>query len=102
MRRAELWWALMEPVARPVVVVSRDAHVEARSALLAAPVTARARGTASEIPLGPEDGVFKPCVVNAAGVGLIAKSRLVRRIGLLSPAKRAALDAALRFSLGLE
>ena len=63
MRRAEVWWALMEPVARPVVLVSRDAHLETRAMVLAAPVTARVRGLESEVPLGPEEGLRRPCAV---------------------------------------
>jgi mRNA-degrading endonuclease toxin of MazEF toxin-antitoxin module len=89
-------------MARPVVLVSRDAHLETRGMVLAAPVTARVRGLESEVRLGPEDGLLKPCAVNASSVALIAKTRLLRRIGALSPAKRGELDAALRFSLGLD
>jgi mRNA interferase MazF len=102
MRRGEIWWSLVGTKPRPVVLVSRDSHNDARGMLLAAPVTTHVRNSDSEVPLGREDGLPKPCAANASSVGLISKSRLIRRIAPLSPAKRDALDAALRFSLGLD
>ena len=102
MRRGEIWWALMGPKSRPIVLVSCDAQIEARRLILAAPVTTRIRKIDSEVPLGPEDGLFKSCAANTSNIGLVAKSRLIRRISALSPSKRDALDAALRFSLGLD
>lgn len=102
MRRSEVWWALMRPKPRPVVLVSRDADIEVRGLVLTAPVTTRVRGLLSEVPLGPADGLRKPCAANASNIGLVAKSLLVRKIATLSPSKRDALDAALRYSLGLD
>jgi mRNA interferase MazF len=102
MHRGEVWWAYMGTKTRPIVLVSRDSHIETRSLVLAAPVTGRIRRMESEVPLGPEDGLSKPCVANASSIELVAKTRLVRRIAALSAAKRDALDAALRYSLGLD
>ena len=102
MHRGEIWWALMGPKTRPVVLVSCEAQIEVRRLILAAPVTSRIRHIDSEVPLGPEDGLHKPCAVNTSSIGLIPKTRLIRRIAALSPSKRDALDAALRFSLGLD
>ncbi|MFI5363503.1 MAG: type II toxin-antitoxin system PemK/MazF family toxin [Elusimicrobiota bacterium] len=92
----------MKPKTRPVVLVSRDSHIEKRGIVLAVPVTARNRGVESQVPLGPEDGLPKPCVADAGSVITVQKSHLIRQISTLSPAKRDALDAALRFSLGLD
>ena len=102
MRRAEVWWGLMGHKTRPLVLVSCDAHIEARRLILAAPVTSRIRGIDSEVPLGPEEGLPKSCVINASSIELVSKTRLVRKIASLSPSKRDALDDALRFSLGLD
>jgi mRNA-degrading endonuclease toxin of MazEF toxin-antitoxin module len=92
----------MGPKARPIVLVSCDAHIEVRRLILAAPVTTRIRKIDSEVPLGPEDGLQKLCAANTSSIGLVAKTRLIRRIAALSAAKQDALDAALRFSLGLD
>lgn len=102
MRRGEIWWAMMGMKTRPVVLVSRDSHLQTRSMVLAAPVTTRIRRMEAEVALGPEDGLQKTCVANASSIELISKSRIVRRISVLSSSKREALDAALRFSLGLD
>ncbi|MFI5361565.1 MAG: type II toxin-antitoxin system PemK/MazF family toxin [Elusimicrobiota bacterium] len=102
MRRGEIWWGLVKPKTRPFVLVSRDSHLEKREWILAAPVTARMRLLESQVFLGPEDGMTKPCVADAGSLVTIKKTQLIRRIASLSPAKRDALDAALRFSLGLD
>lgn len=102
MRRGEVWWAMMGMKTRPIVLVSRDSHIQTRSMILASPVTTRIRRMESEVPLGPEDGLQKPSVINTSSTELISKTRVVRRIAALSPSKRDALDAALRFSLGLD
>lgn len=103
MRRAEVWWADLPPPAgrRPVVLVSREKAIQVRSALIAAQVTTRVRGIPTEVPLGAEEGLPKPCVVNTDVLFTVEKTRLTERAGELSRAKRRALDEALRFALGL-
>jgi mRNA interferase MazF len=53
MRRGEIWWAELEPPAgrRPVVLLSRDEAYKIRSLIIVAPITARIRRIASEVPL---------------------------------------------------
>jgi mRNA interferase MazF len=103
MHRAEVWWADLPPPAgrRPVVLVSREKAVQVRAAVLAAQVTTKVRGIPTEVPLGSEEGLPKPCVVNADVLMTIEKGRLVGRVGELGREKRRALDEALRFALGL-
>ncbi len=55
----------------------------------------------SEVPLGPEDGLPKPCVVNLDTITTIAKRSLQERLVPLSPEKLKAVEAALHFALGL-
>ena len=102
MRRSEIWWALVHPKARPVVLLSRDSLISVRAFITVAPVTTRVRNLRSEVALGPEDGLPKPCVVNASTLEMIPKSSLVRCLTSLSPSKREAVDDALRFTLGLD
>ena len=102
MQRGEIWWAFMGTKTRPIVLVSRDAEIQVRRFILAAPVTSHIRRIDSEVSLGQEDGLRKNCVANTSDIGLVAKTRLIRKIAALSPSKRDALDTALRFSLGLD
>jgi mRNA interferase MazF len=102
LNRAEIWWAQIEPKARPVVLVSRQSHLLSRNTVMVAQVTSRIRGLLSEVPLGPQDGLRFPCVADAGTLHSVHKSRLLRRVAALSGPKRLALDAALRFALGLD
>ena len=67
-----------------------------------APVTTRMRHISSEVPLGPDDGLPKPCVANLDTITTIAKKSLRERLATLSPEKLKAVEAALHFALGLE
>ena len=66
------------------------------------PVTTRMRHISSEVPLGPEEGLPKLCVVNLDTITTIAKRSLQERLVPLSPEKLKAVEAALHFALGLE
>jgi mRNA interferase MazF len=70
--------------------------------VIVAPVATRVRHIPSEVPLGPEDGLARPCVANLDTVATIAKSSLVTRIAALRPERVAQIEAALRFALGLD
>ncbi|MCL0048232.1 type II toxin-antitoxin system PemK/MazF family toxin, partial [Dehalococcoidia bacterium] len=74
MRRGEIWWAELTPPAgrRPVLLLSRNEAYAVRELVTVAPVTTRMRHIPSEVPLGSEDGLPKPCVVN---LPLVWKSR---------------------------
>lgn len=104
MKRGEVWWADLPPPAgrRPVVLVSRDEAYLVRELITIAPVTTRIRDLPVEVPLGPADGLPKACVINADTLTTIPKRLLSERVTLLSPAKAAALDDAIRFALGLD
>jgi mRNA interferase MazF len=60
------------------------------------------RHIASEVPLGPEDGLPRQCVVNLDTITTIAKRSLQERLVPLSPEKLKAVEAAVHFALGLE
>ena len=66
--------------------------------MLAVPITRRARGLASELPLGPDDGLPQECAASFDNVRPFRKSHLVERICTLSPVRMAeaclALNAA--------
>ena len=103
MTRGEIWWAVLPGPAgrRPVVLVSRESSYMVRAAVTVVEVSTHIRGIASEVPLGKREGLTKPCVANGDNLVTIPKTRLTGRVGNISGAKLAALDAALKFSLGL-
>jgi mRNA interferase MazF len=54
------------------------------------------------VPVGPRDGLDREGVVNCDEVDTIRRDQLVERIGMLDASTLAAVDDALRFSLGLD
>lgn len=103
MKRGEVWWAELDPPAgrRPVVLVSRDEAYAVRALVTVSPVTTRIRGIPVEVELRPEDGLPRRCVANLDSLVTIPKLQLRQHITTLQPAKVEALDAAIRFALGL-
>jgi mRNA interferase MazF len=82
--------------------VSREAAYLVRSNLTVVPVTTRIRRVPTLVPVGPRDGLDRDGVVNCDEVDTIRRDQLVERIGMLDASTLAAVDDALRFSLGLD
>ncbi len=103
MRRGEVWWADLPTPAgsRPVVLLSRNEAYAVRELVTVAPVTTRIRQIPTEVPLGEKEGLPKKCVANLDTVTTIPKRTLTERITTLAPEKLSAVDAALKFALGL-
>ena len=103
MRRGEVWWArLPKPVGRrPVVLLSREAAYEVRTAVTVAPLTRTIRGIPVEVKLGPADGVPARCVANLDDVTTLPRSLLEAPITTLSPQRMREVDRALHFALDL-
>ena len=103
MRRGEVWWADLPPPAgrRPVVLLSRNEAYAVRQLVIVAPITTRVRRIPTEVPLGPEEGLPKACVVNLDTITTIPKHTLTQPIGPLPPGKLASVERALRFALEL-
>ncbi len=100
-QQGEIWWAEQpHEKARPYLVITRQRAIESMQSVSVAPVTSRVRGLASEISLGPADGVPQECVAIFDNVRSISKSLFTRRAGMLAPgrwhevcdAMRAAID----------
>jgi mRNA interferase MazF len=104
MKRGEIWWAELDPPAgrRPVLLLSRDEAYAVRELITVAPVTTRIRHIPSEVPLGVEDGLPRPCVINLDTIITIAKIILRERMTVLNQEKQKAVDMALHFALGME
>ena len=103
MKRGEVWWVdFPAPTGRrPAVLMSRNQAYRVRAAVTVVPLTRTIRNIASEVPLGPTDGVPKTSVANADDVTTIPKARLQEYLTTLSTAKLALLERALKFALDL-
>ena len=103
MRRGDVWWADLPSLAgrRPVVLLSRNEAYTVRELVTVAPVTTRIRTIPTEVELDRADGLPKRCVANLDTITTIPRRRLTTQITRLAPAKVAAVDAALKFALGL-
>ena len=103
MRRGEVWWANLPPPAgtRPVLLLSRDAAYAVRSLVTVAPITTKVRDIPSEVPLGPEDGLPRRCVVNVDSITTVPKDSLTSRLAVLRITKLVAVNTAIKYALGL-
>ena len=104
MQRGEIWWAEFPPPLgrRPVLLVSRQRAIQIRAFVIVAQVTTTIRDLPVEVPLAPEDGMPKTCAVNCDVLATVPKTVLKERVCLLSRTKLSAVQAALRFALGLD
>ena len=83
-----------------MLVLTRTAAIASLSSVVVAPITTTLYSNASQLPLGAEEGLPRPCATNCDNIHTVDK-RLIdkRRVGQLGPSKARALDAALRFAL---
>jgi mRNA interferase MazF len=93
-RRGEVWLARLDKV-RPLVVLTRDPLGSILNAVIAAPITSTVRNLSTEVSVGPEDGVRIRSVANLDNLQLVARSRLVRKVGRVRASTLAALCDAL-------
>jgi mRNA interferase MazF len=98
-RRGEVWLAQLDKV-RPVIVLTRDPLGGLLNAVIAAPVTSTIRALSTEVSVGPEDGVRHASVANLDNVQLVARARLMRRVGRARPTTMSAICAALSIAVG--
>lgn len=76
----DVWWADLDKV-RPVVVLTRRRVASRLTRVIVAPVTTTVRGIATEVRLGPEEGLVSNCVANLDNLQLVPVNRLLRRVG---------------------
>lgn len=104
MRRGEVWWASLAPPfgRRPVLLLSRDSAYERRPLIILTPISTRGRNLASEVLLGPADGLPSPCFANLDNIFTNPVDDLDRYLTTLSPEKMHEVEEAIHFVLGLE
>jgi mRNA interferase MazF len=102
MKQFEVWWAeLREPAGRrPVLLLSRNDAYNYLSKFVAAEITSNIRQIASEVPLGEDEGLPKPCVVNCDNIRMIPKVSLTKYAGELAPERWVEVKRAVGAALG--
>lgn len=98
-RRGEIWLADLDK-RRPVVVLTRDPLGRILHSVIVGPVTSTVRGLSTEVELGPQDGIRRPSVVNLDNLQLLARKRLVRRVGRAATATMERICAAAAEAIG--
>ena len=87
---------------RVFAIVSRPALIESRfSAVICAPVFTSGEGLATQVGIGPEQGIKHPSWIMCDNLVSIRKMDLTDYVGSLSGAKLAELGNALRVALDL-
>jgi mRNA interferase MazF len=92
--RGDVWFAdVPGDKRRPVLVLSRDPMGRILHSVICAPITSTIRGLATEVAVGRPAGLAQASVANFDNVFLLARRRLIRRLGR---ADAAAMEAACR------
>lgn len=86
---------------RPVLLLTREAVQPYLSAIMVAPITSRIRGLATELPVGPANGLDHDSVVSCDTIATIPRESLGRPIGFLLPSQEPALAEAIRTAFDL-
>ena len=87
---------------RVFVVVSRQALIDSRfSTVVCAPVYTRRDGLATQVEVGPEDGLKHDSSIHCDALVSLPKSVLTDYVASLPSARVRALDQALRVALAL-
>ena len=102
MKQFEIRWAdLREPASRrPVLLLSRNDAYGYLSKFIAAEVTSNIRQIASEVPLGEDEGLPKPCVANCDNILVVPEVALTKRAGELAPERLIEVKRAVGAALG--
>jgi mRNA interferase MazF len=106
MRRGELY-LVNDPAGDPkrhrvYAVVSHQELIESRySTLVCAPVYSSGEGLATQVAVGPEEGLKHESWITCDNLVSIRKSQLTRYVGSLSAAKIRRLNYALAVALDL-
>ena len=93
--QGEIWWAEVEDMRRPVLVVTRSEAVPVLTAIVVAPVTRTVRNIPTEIPLGREEGLPVACAASFDNLQRVRRTALSTRAGGLGP-RRLEVCKALR------
>lgn len=86
MRRGEVRWAEHPDwPRRPALVLTRNEAIDRLNEIFVVLATSTIRGLAREVELGPDDGMPRPCALNADHTATIAKGHLGELITRSTP-----------------
>jgi mRNA interferase MazF len=102
MRQFEIWWAeLPQPAGRrPVLLLTRNSAYGYLNKFIVVEISSTIRDIASEVRLGPAEGLPAECVANCDNLRTIAKESLSRRAGLLDRHRWIEVKRAVGAALG--
>jgi mRNA interferase MazF len=86
---------------RPALVLTRGLMVGRMSAVTVAPITSTVHGIATEVPVGPRNGLEQDCAVKCDQIASIPFDRLHERCGWLLEAQELALHDAIQAAFDL-
>lgn len=81
--------------ARPVVILTREPVRGAMGRVTVAPITSTVKGLSTEVPVGPDNGLDRDCVVSCDNIITIDKATLGRHVGFLFERQEADLTRAI-------
>ncbi|SPF53437.1 Transcriptional modulator of MazE/toxin, MazF [Candidatus Sulfopaludibacter sp. SbA4] len=102
MKQFEIWWAdLPKPAGRqPVLLLTRNSGYVYLTKVIAAEIASTVRDIASEVRLGPAEGLPRECVANCDSLRIVAKTSLTGRAGRLDPKRWIEVKRAVGAALG--
>ena len=87
---------------RVFVVVSRQVLIDSRfSTVICAPIYTAYDGLASQVPIGPDEGLKHESSIHCDEIVSLPKTMLTHFVGTLPPVKIQGLNQALRVALDL-
>ena len=84
-RQGEIWWAEVEDMRRPVLVVTRSEAVGVLTGIVVAPVTRTIRRIQTEVRLGADEGLAVECVASFDNLQRVRRTALTEKAGELGP-----------------
>ena len=87
---------------RPVLVLTRELVRPAMTRVTVAPITSRRRGLATEVPVGPDNGLSEEGVVSCDNIVTIPAVSLGRVAGYFLPSQEPLLTEAIMAAFDLE
>ena len=95
-----MWATLPGPIGRrPVLLLTRTSAYAYLNKVLIAEVTSTIRSIPQEVPLGKQEGLPGPAVINLDNIHVIPRALLGQRVGSLAPARHREIKRALGYTL---
>ena len=93
--QGEIWWAEVENMRRPVLIVTRSEAVPVLTSIVVAPLTRTVRNIPTEISLGRDEGLGVACAASFDNLQRVHRSALTTTVGHLG-SRRPEVCEALR------